>query len=347
MQTDNSERSCQILVWGGGAIGATIAGFMARAGESVLLVDVAREHVDAIKHAGLTITGRGAEFNVVLDATMPSQISGAYDLVFLCVKAHQTENAMARIAEILTVDGAVVSMQNGLCEHAIMRAVGAERTIGATINFGAYQTEPGKVLVGNPGTIVIGELDGRETLRCAAIADLLRHFEPNTRVTANIWGYIWAKLAYSTLIKASALDNEPMVTFFTNSRRRSLHLGLIREVLRVARAEKVEVEALDGFTPRAFETGDADAFGSLDRMAEFFGASVKPQSTVWQDLAVLKRKTDAPAQLAPLFAIAEQHGLPVPLCRKLAELILAVENGTAVQGERLLDDLETALAQER
>ena len=344
MQDITIHSSRPILVWGGGAIGGTVAGFLARHGREVDLVDVDRTHIDAINRGGLRITGRRGDFIARLTSKLPSEIEESYDLVFLCVKADQTEHAIAEIVPALTEDGAIVSMQNGLCEHAISQVVGAHRTIGATINFGAYRTEPGEVVVGNPGTVMLGELDGTMTARLDGIVALLRHFEPKAGATANIWGFLWGKLAYSVLIKASALDDAPMVEFFTNPARHRLHLSLIREVLAVARAESITVEAFDGFDPRAFETGDdADAISCMNRMAGFFRASTKPQSTIWQDLVVLKRRTDAPAQLAPCIEAAAARGLAVPVTQKLVELIRAVEDGQATTGGELHDVLESAI----
>lgn len=345
MQDIATYSSRPILVWGGGAIGGTVAGFLARHGRHVDLVDVDHAHIDAINRKGLRITGRRGDFVARLAAKLPSEIEGTYSLVFLCVKADQTERAIAGIVPALAGDGAIVSMQNGLCEHAIAQVAGAHRTIGATINFGAYRTEPGEVVVGNPGTVVLGELDGAMTARLDGIVGLLRHFEPKARATTNIWGFLWGKLAYSVLIKASALDDAPMVEFFSNSARHRLHLSLIREVLAVARAEGITVEAFDGFDPRAFETGDdADAISCLNRMAGFFSASTKPQSTIWQDLVVLRRRTDAPAQLAPCIEAAAAHGLAVPVTRKLIELIRAVEDGRATTGGGLHDVLESTIS---
>lgn len=347
MNSMNGPNARSVLVWGGGAIGATVAAFMARAGVNTTLIDVDRDHINAINRDGLAVAGRCGQFVVRLGASHPSEITGLHDIVFLAVKAHETDSAMDGVARHLASDGTVVSLQNGLCELTIMQRVGARRTVGATINFGAYRTQAGEVLVGNQGTIVIGELDGKMTRRVEDVADLLRCFEPRTKVTDNIWGYLWGKLAYSTLIKASALDNEPMSSFFLDPRRRPIHIGLIREVLRVARAQRVATMGFDGFDPKTFEEGTpAEISECIGQMALFFGASAKPQSTVWQDLAVLKRKTDAPAQLAPLLDLAAQQGIELPLNRKLVDLIQSIEEGSVIQGPHLLDGL-TALASDR
>ncbi len=329
------------VIWGGGAIGASLAGMLARAGHPVLLVDLDHAHVAAINRAGLAVTGRGDPFTVQPQACLPDAVQGRHETVFLCVKAHQTEAAMRDITGILSETGAVISMQNGLCEEMIARAAGPARTIGAMINVGAYRTEPGAVLIGNPGRIVVGEMDGRLTPRVEGIAAMLRQLDPAAAATGNVRGFLWGKLAYSVLIKASALDDAAVSAFLSDPRRLALQRALVREVLAVAAAEGIAVEPLDGFDPAAFAAADAaETRRSLDHMAGFFSQSAKPQSTIWQDLRILRRKTDAAAQLQPMFDIARDRGLPVPLCHHLIDRIAAIEAGSATTGPQLLDTFE-------
>ena len=44
-----------ILIWGAGAVGGTLGAYLARAGEDVLLVDIAEDHVAAMNRDGLAI----------------------------------------------------------------------------------------------------------------------------------------------------------------------------------------------------------------------------------------------------------------------------------------------------
>ena len=46
-----------ITIYGAGAIGGIVGAFMANAGEDVLFVDKAAEHVDAMNATGLRISG--------------------------------------------------------------------------------------------------------------------------------------------------------------------------------------------------------------------------------------------------------------------------------------------------
>ena len=75
----------------------------------------------------------------------------------------------------------VVSLQNGLNELVIADVVGAERTMGCFVNFGADYLEPGVVHFGGRGAFVLGELDGRDTPRLRAVHAAVRAFEPGAR----------------------------------------------------------------------------------------------------------------------------------------------------------------------
>jgi 2-dehydropantoate 2-reductase len=161
--------SAPIVVWGAGAIGGCIGAALARTGREVLLVDRAEEHVQAINRAGLKITGPIESYSVRVRATTPEQVAGAYETVLLCVKGQDTEAATRALKPHLAAEGAVVSVQNGLNERIIAGIVGAERTIGCFVNFGADYQSPGVVMYGGGGAVVVGELDGRRTPRIERI----------------------------------------------------------------------------------------------------------------------------------------------------------------------------------
>ena len=111
------------LVWGAGAIGGTVGAYLKRAGHDVSFVDVAGEHVAAIRDParGLAITGPIDEFKVVAPAFVPGEVEGKWKRIFLAVKAHHTRDACLALAPHLAEDGYVLSLQNGLCERIIDR----------------------------------------------------------------------------------------------------------------------------------------------------------------------------------------------------------------------------------
>ena len=329
-----------VVIWGAGAIGGTIGAFLARSGREVLFVDIVPEHVEAIAAGRLAIEGPVAQFATGAPALTPERMRGRHRLVLLAVKAHHTEAATRALAPFLAEDGAVVSCQNGLNELVIAEIVGRSRTIGAFVNFSADYLEPGRILYGGRGAVVVGELDGSRTGRIEALHALLRVFEPDAVLSDNIFGYLWGKAAYGGILKASALTNDPMADFIGDPARKPLILGLAREILRVAAAEGVSPLGFDGFEPRAFAEGDAAAIdATLARMVAYSRGLAKTHSGVWRDLAVRKRQTDVAAQLAPVRAAAKRHGLATPIADRLVALIGAVETGEREIGHALADEL--------
>lgn len=328
------------IIWGAGAIGGTIGAFLARAGHDVLLVDVVEEHVAAINDGGLHIEGPVDAFSTPVRATTPAGMSGQHGLMLLAVKAHHTETATRALRPFLAPDGAVVSCQNGLNEPVIAGMLGRDRTVGAFVNFGADYLGPGRILFGNRGAVVVGELDGAATPRIAAVHALLQVFEPAAVLSPSVFGYLWGKAAYGAILKASALTNDSIADFIADPARRRTIMGLAGEVLATAQAEGVTPIGFDGFDPAAFATGDpAGLSACFAGMEALNRGSAKTHSGIWRDLAVRRRPTDVAAQLAPVRQAARDHGLRTPMLDMLVGLIGDVERGIRIQGSRLADEL--------
>jgi 2-dehydropantoate 2-reductase len=102
---------------------------------------------------------------------------------------------------------------------------------------------------------------------------------------------------------------------------------LTREVINIAIANKIKLEIFDGFDPRAFMSGDAEAEASLDELVAHNRKSAKTHSGIWRDLAVRKRKTEVRPQLGPVVATAERLGLKAPLTARTITLITEIEDG--------------------
>ncbi len=334
-----------ILIWGAGAIGGTVGAYLQRAGESVHFVDRAADHVAAINKDGLQITGPIEEFRIKATASTPADLKGRFDIVFLCTKAPDTAAAVEVLAPFVADAGCVVSLQNGLNEQVIAAKLGEKRTIGAFINFGADYISPGVVHYAGRGAVVIGELDGKTTPRIQNLHRLLKKFDERAVLTANIWGYLWSKLAYGALLFATALTNDSIADCLASPRHRALLIALAREVEGVAVASGVKLEAFDGFDPAAFlpKASEAAAAASLDALVAFNRRSAKTHSGIWRDLAVRKRKTEVEAQLGPVAKAGAARKIPTPLTSRLIELIHDIEDGRRPLDWATLDELGRAL----
>lgn len=321
-----------VLVWGAGAIGGTVGAHLVRARHAVVFVDIVADHVAALRDParGLRIEGPVAELRVSAPAFLPAELKGVFRRVFLCVKTHDTEAACRQLLPHLAPDGYVLSLQNGLCERVIAEVCGAERTMGAFVNFGADWLEPGRILYGNRGAVVVGELDGAATPRVTALHALLRDtFEPDAVLTDNIWGYLWGKLAYSSLLYAQGLAEKGIADTLARPELLPLIRALCGEVIAVARAEGVTPLGFNGFDPTAFGPGGTEegARRSVEAMVAFNRPNAKTHSGIWRDLWVRRRATPADAQIGAVPPIGRAHGIPCGTIERLIAMIHECERG--------------------
>jgi len=336
----------RFLVWGAGAIGGTIGGHLARAAHPVTLVDKERKHVEAIRDKGLKIIDPIIPFSIRVKAFTPQELTGEYETILLCVKAHHTDRAVRQLAPHLSANGFVVSVQNGLNESIIASMVGEERTVGSFVNFDADYLEPGVIHYGGRGAVVIGELSGEITPRIQALHQSFLDFEPHSIVSTNIQGYLWSKLAYGSMLFATALTPLPVSQALSMTTFHPLYVALMREVLAVAQSRSVTLESFDGFDPTAFLPG-ADlrcAKDSLDAIAKRTGKSGQTHTGIWRDLAVRHRRTEVDSILGSVLARAKVENIATPLLEKLIQSIHNIENGTREQNISNLYELREELA---
>jgi 2-dehydropantoate 2-reductase len=332
-----------ITVYGAGAIGGTTGAALARAGHDVLLVDSYAAHVDAINAEGITVERRDGVTTTRVPAVTPAGLGGDLALVLLAVKSHHTTAALGELGPRLAPGGTIVSLQNGLSEEQIAEAVGPARTVGCLVNWAADWTAPGRILHGGHGAFVLGELDGRITARVRELAALLSVVE-ETPVTDNIWGYKWAKLIYGALLFATAVVDAHVYEVVERSPGvQDALVGIVGEGIAVADKAGVRVEPFDEFDPAWYRAAVAGDVAARDRamgaIAAHYRRHTKTKTGIWRDLAVRKRKTEVDGQLGVLAAKGEALGVPMPLTRRLAELIRDLEDGRRQMDWSNLDPL--------
>jgi 2-dehydropantoate 2-reductase len=327
-----------ILIWGAGAIGGTLGAYWARAGIPVLLVDIVPEHVEACRTTGLSITGPIEEFRQVIPAVTPAELTGTYKRIVLAVKAGATDEAVAALKPHLAPDGYVLSAQNGLNEIAIAAAVGAGRTMGCFVNFGADWHGPGEILYGNEGAVVVGEIDGQITPRAIEMHKLMLVFEQKSILTTNIWGYLWGKLSYGAMLFGTALTPDSMSANFADPDRLVVWLALGQEVAAVAAARGVKTLGFGEFDPMVFAPGQPEypQIETVAWLADYTSKTAKTHSGIWRDLAVRKRKTEVDPQIGIIAALGREAGVPTPAVETLVTLIHDIEDGRRPQSPETL-----------
>ncbi|MDF7647651.1 2-dehydropantoate 2-reductase N-terminal domain-containing protein [Erwiniaceae bacterium L1_54_3] len=332
----------KILIWGAGAIGGTVGAYLARAGLSVTFVDIDADHVSQIRdpQRGLRITGL-EDFNVVAPAFLPDELQGRWKRIFLAVKSHHTAQATALLQPFLAEDGYVLSLQNGLCESTIAQVVGADRTLGAFVNFYADWMAPGEIHFSNRGAAVIGELDGSMTTRLDKLCRDLRHFEPDVIQTKNLNSWLWGKLAYGSLLFAQATGQMGIADCLARQDIRPVLTQLAAEIVQLAEVLRIPLKGFNGFEPSAFlqAASGKERDNTFAAMVAFNRPNSKTHSGIWRDLAVRKRVTEVDGQLGIVTRMAAEQGMACLTVEALITMIHQIETGQRLQADHNLNEL--------
>jgi 2-dehydropantoate 2-reductase len=337
-----------ITIYGSGAIGGVVGAFMARAGEDVLFVDKAVEHVAAMNATGLRITG-WKPVEIPAQAVLPEDLKGPLGLAFLAVKSQDTQAALDTIAPLAGPDTLVVSMQNGMNPPVIAARLGAERVVAAFVSFPADWQAPGHIEYGGAGNVWIGELDAqrRGSERLSRIRQLLAH-SVNAHVTDNIVGYLWSKQIDCSLLFAQAVGDQTFADTFSDARYQPVLTALVGEGVGVALAAGVALERFGAFEPLKLRprtsAEENEARAVLNRFAEQTRKQIKVRSGPWRDLAVRKRPTEVDHMVGWVIGEGRRRGIAMPLNEALVQQVKELERGTRSRGLHNLDELEALRA---
>lgn len=343
-----------IAVMGAGAIGGSIAAYLAWDGYEITVIDHWADHIDAIKSGGLKLTDVKDEFTVDVKALHLSELSATnaqFDTIFFSVKSYDTRWAATFIEPFLKSTGAIYPAQNGMNDEAVAEVVGFNRTVGCVPTISAAVYEPGHVIrtdpIGGLG-FHIGELHGAITPRAQTVADALNVIGP-ADVTTNIWGSRWSKLIANCMGNAPSGLIGPDVEKMTADQSELfalLRVAITAEVLRVGTALGFVFEPLLGPYGQVEQQDfiDADTLGQLQDLKARIDAipsdgtqglseeqrkrlGVPGRASLLQDV-IKGRKTEANYLNGYVVEKGLLAGVPTPVNSGVTEIMNRVDAGT-------------------
>ena len=332
----------KVVVFGAGAVGGTIAAYLAKAGHDVTVMDPWYAHILNIEQRGLRVAEPSREFTVKVRALQVDQVDrlpGPVDILFISVKSYDTRWVIRYMAPHLSPDGFVVSAQNSLNEEIIAEELGADRTMGLVVITSAGVFEPGKLIrYTTPGDRLefeVGELDGGDTPRLAEVAGLLADVG-NTVTTGNIWGLLWSKLVHNCMANAiSGLTGMSSNAMYTDAIVQRLLPRIGREGVLVAEAYGMKLDPVYGAGPEDYknlESGGEEVLrrGFLKEAALRSGAKDNPPSLL-QD--VMKgRRSEVDYLNGLLVRKGAAKGIPTPVNRAVTEAMQRLDGGLLKPG---------------
>lgn len=313
-----------MIVFGAGAVGLGLASALAAAGARVRIV--ARAGVAAaLREHGLV---RGGIFGAALApperleiATSAAGLAGPpADYVLVATKACDCEAAAAALAEAGPAVGAgslLVLCQNGWGNAERFTArFPAARVWNARVITGFRKLAPHHVDVTvHAEPVRIGSLYGESAARvaplCAALAKGGIPCEPSTDIASDLW----AKLLYNaTLNPLGAILGVSYGALGASPHTRSVMEALARETFAV-----MEAAGWRTHWPSA-------AAWLQDFYARLLPPTAAHESSMLQDLRA-GRRTEIDAITGAVVALAERHGVGVPVSRSVLALVRFLEAG--------------------
>lgn len=262
----------RIAILGCGAMGTVLGAYLTRNGCPVELIDSYEAHVSAMNEQGARIVGC-ADLMVPVRAILPGQMEGIYDLVFLFTK--QTANAavLPGLAAHLGPDSTVCTLQNGVPEPDVAGYVGAARTVGGTVLWGATFVGPGiseltQDIGKNDHLFEIGEIDGSVGPRIRRVAEVLGYMGRPAKITDSLMASRWGKLINNACMSGmSAACGATFGQVLKHDHARACLSYLGREVKRCCEAEGFRLPALlNECSPDSLDLVDQDMFDESQRM---------------------------------------------------------------------------------
>ena len=301
----------KIAVLGSGAMGCLYGGMLAEAGNDVVLIDIWKEHIDAVNASGLKIEGLSGDRTVknIRGVTVSAE-AGSADLLVVFVKATITEQAMRGAISLVGKDTAVLTLQNGLGNvEKLCGVLDASRVIAGTTGHGSTLIGPGHIRHAGMGDTVIGEPDGRQSDRIKAVAALFSEAKLATHISENVMGLIWTKLLVNVGINAltavTGLKNGRLVDF---AETEELMAMAIEEARSVAKAKGIR-----------FETDDP-----LEYTKQIARKTAANRSSMLQDVTS-RRPTEVSVINGAIVDEGKKLDIPTPVNTVLTNLILVKE----------------------
>jgi len=310
------------LLVGAGQVGGIIGGRLLRAGHDLTFCDADREHVEAIRSAGLRVDLPNDSFTVRPKILFPSEVSGQFALVLIAVRSEVTKAVLDSLANHLNAETIVVSLQNGMNLPLVAERVGADRAVGAVVRMRSIKMAPGHVRTYQNGYLYIGHIHGRRTAQLDALHAMLDPVVP-TKIAGNMFGVMWSKLTFTSMRMLSWIADERMPAIWQTEANRRLFAQFITEVVKVGEAAGARLEKLAEYDPNDFHPSRSLA----QRMA-----TVEEMARTWKDEKEtgggLKRgeNTEVDGIIGAVIREGERLGVPTPLCRATLKVYLEIEN---------------------
>ena len=277
-----------------------------------------KEQLSALSSQGLLMIHQdGSQTRHVVFASEHIKDFNTFDIVLVLVKGWQSQHAAEISKKLISENGLVITLQNGLGNLEILaKSVGRERAVQGVTSEGATLIKQGVVRHAGAGITYLAKTIETEQ-RLIVFANLLRKAEFDTHLIDSPKSLIWGKLAVNAGINPlTGLLQVPNGYLATNAVARSLMNKAAKETEAVALAQNVILPY-------------ADAAEEALRVAQ---ATATNRSSMAQDLA-RGAPTEIDSICGAIVRIGRELRIPTPVNQALLQLIkIQIDQGNWLEG---------------
>jgi 2-dehydropantoate 2-reductase len=234
------------------------------------------------------------------------------------------------LKDYLADDGVLVTLQNGLPEPGIAEIIGANRTMGCVVEWGATLSAPGvATLTSSPDSLSfhMGKMEGISDKQYQTVKTLLEKMCP-VHEEPDLLGARWSKLLINATF--SGLGTVVGGTYgdvSENKDVRKVAIRCMKECIDIGHAEGIAFAPVQG--------------KDIVKLFNYIGAFKRALATMLIPIAMKKHKAIIPSMLQDIrngkptevdaingivCAYGKKHGVPTPINDKIIEIIKKGEN---------------------
>lgn len=303
----------RIGVIGAGALGSVVGCLLLEAGLDSVMIERDPEEVRTVREQGLWIEGVSGERLVRPQVFSDPAEAGKVDLAVVLVKSYDTASAAQTVKQVLSEDGLVLTLQNGVGNYERLNEVLPGRVLLGTTVMGAMTLERGRFRHTGFGDTHFGEADGTILDRTRAVGEQLGKMQSGpVHVVDNATGCVWSKLIINAAINgpATLLQVRNGDLPGTESGREIIH-DVVSECMEIVTAKGIEL---------MFDDPEARVLAVCEGTAPNI-------NSMFQDI-LAGRRTEMDFINGAVAREGETLGIPAPVNRTLARLIKSLEDTT-------------------
>lgn len=230
---------------GAGGVGGYFGARLAAAGHHVAFA-ARGAHRQAMAENGLTLRSALGDLQIEKPILLDDpSADGPWDVVFLCVKLWDLEDAARLILPLVSESTVVIPLQNGVeSEASVAAIVGGERVLGGVAHIATAIAAPGVIQhTGTLAKLTYGELDGSASARLTALHDMVVGAGIDGHASGDIERLIWQKfILLAPLAGATCLYRRSIGAVLADADSRPCVEALVAETTAVGRAQGVALD---------------------------------------------------------------------------------------------------------